>query len=344
MVVIKYRLINKTALLQLFAWASIMILYFLYLQVRWPDSSDTLLLIHTLIAFSFFAIIIYGYYYFIYSRYFKNALSLKFILVCALFLLLSIAVRIVTESEIVAALQFEGHIFNYGKIQLLYDTVTSSVAFAIAVLFVYVNETLKSQRREQEIVNKQLKTELKLLKAQVQPHFLFNCLNSIYADAYEKAPEVAGSIERLSGLMRYFAHDNYQEKVPMEREIQFLKDYIALELERSHLKHSLEFEVNCQKADILVPPMLFIPLVENVFKHSFYGSVISKKAWIYLTAEHNVLIFKVTSQVNEFRKVEKLGSGLRNLKERLQIIYPDSHRVSAEFRGEFFIAELTLPL
>lgn len=342
--VIKYRVVNKTALLQLFAWASIMLLYFLYLQVRWPDSSAVLLLIHTLIAFSFFALIIYGYFYFIYSRYYKNSLSLKFILVCALFLLLSIATRIVAESEILAAFRFEDHIFNYGKIQLLYDTVTSFVAFAIAVLFVYVNETLKSQRREQEVINKQLKTELKLLKAQVQPHFLFNCLNSIYADAYEKAPDVAVSIERLSGLMRYFAHDNYQDKVPLEREIQFLKDYIALELDRSHLKHSLEFEVSCQKEDILVPPMLFIPLVENVFKHSFYSSPRPKSAWIHLTAAPDALSFKVTSQINEPGKAGPMGSGLRNLKERLQIIYPDSHRFIAEARGGFFIAELTLPL
>ena len=326
MVVKKNRVVNKTALLQLFAWASIMILYFLYLQVRWPDSSGVLLLIHTLIAFSFFAIIIYGYYYFIYARYYKNVLSLKFFLLCALFLLLSIAARIVAESELLATFRFEDHIFNYGKIQLLYDTVTSSVAFAIAVLFVYVNETLKSQRREQEIINKQLKTELMLLKAQVQPHFLFNCLNSIYADAYEKAPEVAVSIERLSGLMRYFAHDNYQDKVPLAREILFLKDYIALELDRSHLKHSLEFEVHCPKEEIMVPPMLLIPFVENVFKHSFYGSVSPKKAWIHLTVAQDILSFKVTSPLNKSGNVAHLGSGLRNLKERLQIIYPDAHR------------------
>ena len=178
----------------------------------------------------------------------------------------------------------------------------------------------------------------------MQPHFLFNCLNSIYADAYEKAPDVAVSIERLSGLMRYFAHDNYQDKVPLEREIQFLKDYIALELDRSHLQHSLEFEVIGQKEDILVPPMLFIPLVENVFKHSFYSSATPQKAWIHLEVAHGMLTFKVSSQVNESRKEAHAGSGLRNLKERLQIIYPDSHRFTTETKGEFFIAELTLPI
>lgn len=341
---INFRGIKKRSLLQLFSWATIMILYFLYLQVRWPESSDVLLLIHTLVAFAFFACIIYGYYYFIYPKYYKNTLSLKYIGICLLFLLLSIVVRIVTESEVVRVMKFEGSIFNYGRIQLLYDTVSSSVAFAIAVLFVYVNETFKSQRREQDIMMKQLQIELKLLKAQVQPHFLFNCLNSIYADAYEKTPEVAVSIERLSGLMRYFAHDNYLEKVPLEREIQFLKDYIDLELERSHIKHTIALKKDCADMATLIPPMLLIPLVENVFKHNFWSSKVPLKAFIEVKTMENTFYFKVKNQLLYHQEPSGTGSGLKNLKERLQIIFPRSHKFNTEIRSGYFIAELTFPI
>ena len=154
-------------------------------------------------------------------------------------------------------------------------------------------------RQMEERKSQQVSAELNLLKSQVQPHFLFNALNNIYYLSYTKSDHAPQSIARLSDIMRYFVEEAPKELVPLKAELDFIQDYI--EVERIRLPHSLEicWERNAHHNEqILIPPILFIPLVENVFKHGVDKTKENNKISISVEVESNALTFTVKNSIH----------------------------------------------
>ncbi|WP_207534832.1 sensor histidine kinase [Desertivirga arenae] len=219
-------------------------------------------------------------------------------------------------------------------------TILSAVIFLI------------QRSREQKEVNEQIlkqnaEAELALLKAQLNPHFLFNTLNNIdtliQVDEKEKASE---SLIRISEMMRYTTYESANNRVPLSEEIEYLKNYIDLEMLRFSNKQLLKFEVYGEVGEIKIAPMLLIPFVENAFKHT------SDKRSAYairirLNISFNKLVFTCLNKCDENSRISKdksSGVGLQNIERRLNLLYPERNDLQIHLEDGIFETKLTLDL
>ena len=213
-----------------------------------------------------------------------------------------------------------------------------SLVFRIAIAYF----TLKQQT--EEILLQKSQAELNLLKSQVQPHFLFNALNSIYYRVYKVDPPSAGLIERLADIMRYFVDESPKDEVPVSTEVAFIENYIALE--RIRIRHGAS--VNFEKAynpDLRIPPMLLMTFVENIFKHGIDKSRKQNQVTISLVQQNDFLLFKTSNhKVDPEAGDEPGGFGIINLTKRLRMLYGDKFELTIDDEGELFTAFLKIPL
>jgi len=202
--------------------------------------------------------------------------------------------------------------------------------------------TLKQQT--EEILLQKSQAELNLLKSQVQPHFLFNALNSIYYRVYKVDPPSAGLIERLADIMRYFVDESPKDEVPVSTEVAFIENYIALE--RIRIRHGAS--VNFEKAynpDLRIPPMLLMTFVENIFKHGIDKSLKQNRVTISLVQQNDHLFFTTRNRkAGPEAGDEPGGFGIINLTKRLRMLYGDKFELTIDDEGELFTAFLKIPL
>jgi len=204
------------------------------------------------------------------------------------------------------------------------------------------------KKEEEAIINKNenLETELKLLKSQINPHFLFNTLNNIYALSAIDTNKTQQSISYLSNMLRYVLYECEQKLVPIKKEILYIEDYIKLFSLKSSYKYPIKFNVNITDKNILVAPMLFLPYVENAFKHS---NIESKSANSFITIdvdyiENGKIFYSVRNSIpsNKMEKDGLGGIGLINVKKRLSILYPNKHTLNIFEKDNTYNVELTI--
>lgn len=224
--------------------------------------------------------------------------------------------------------------------------VSSILIYFTSVLFYIALRYFRLQKEQQVLQKKQLESELNLLKAQVQPHFLFNSLNNIYYYAQKESPLTAAMIEKLSQIMRYFVDEAPKEMIPLQTELSFIHHYIDLEKDRMRypLEHSLH--ISGDISAIQIPPMLIIPLVENVFKHGVDKRKDDNYILIDLQCTGAELKVKVENRLIESREKSISGKGLANLRNRLELLYGENGFLSAGANdsASVFTANLTIPL
>lgn len=210
----------------------------------------------------------------------------------------------------------------------------------------FLFEYLKKMMKLKDIENKQLKAELNLLKAQVHPHFLFNTLNNLYGLITQNQNQQASDVTlKLADLMRYLLDSSKSDVVSLNKEIQFLEDYLSLEKIRLSQKTDIKFTVSGMKKELFVAPLLFIPLVENAFKHGLNTISADSYAHFSLSVQGNELFFEAINSVGKsLEKTEKSGTGLENLKKRLQLIYPQKHQLDIEQTSNQFKVILHIQL
>jgi two-component system LytT family sensor kinase len=194
----------------------------------------------------------------------------------------------------------------------------------------------------------QLSTENKFLRSQVNPHFLFNTLNNLFSMAQAKGnDELADGISKLSGMMRYMLYDSNAESVFLGTEITYLEECITLnKLRYADEEATVTFDYPAQANGISIAPMLFVPFVENAFKH---GVAIGQTTVITISMQLSgkTLIFTCeNANHNAIRKMarEKSGIGLENVKRRLELLYPGKHRLHLSETEEKFSVNLEITL
>lgn len=227
------------------------------------------------------------------------------------------------------------------------NVVSVTVILLITGGFSSAKELVIKQRKLKEIENKQLKTELSLLKSQINPHFLFNTLNNLYGLITAKKNDNAANVTlQLSDLMRYLLENSKQEKISIKKEIKFLEDYISLEKIRLRQDTKIEFGVAGLEQDLFVAPLLFIPLVENVFKHGFGVHNPNPYAHFLLSIQGNEIFFEAENSYSDEAESSSAdsGTGIENLKKRLTIIYPDNHLLEIKKEKNFYIIKLNITL
>jgi len=201
-----------------------------------------------------------------------------------------------------------------------------------------------------EIALDKSEADLQFLRSQINPHFLFNSLNTLYGTALqENAFRAAEGIQKLGDMMRFMLHENHQEKIPMYKEIEYLKNYIDLQKLRTQSSPDIliESEIDGTGCDHMIAPMLLIPFVENAFKH---GISLKERSWvnIRLHCDTKGILFEVRNSVH-IRKdsdpeKDKSGVGMKNVVNRLRLIYPGKHEFFVNGNDkEFFIQLLIEP-
>jgi LytS/YehU family sensor histidine kinase len=214
----------------------------------------------------------------------------------------------------------------------------------IAILFKSFIESVKLKAKQAEVQKKQMEAELNQLKAHVQPHFLFNSLNNLYYDIYKTLPQVANRIEMLSDMMRYFMEESPKTLVPLSTEIEFVESYIALERIRFHFPIRIDIKKDIDNK-LMVPPMLLIPLVENAFKYGIKNNNGESSVDILLEqVDSKIRFYTKNKWYNKNLNGDREGTGLKNLSERLTLLYNQNYILNTKQQDEYFIAELIIPV
>src|SRR6056297_1770023 len=210
-------------------------------------------------------------------------------------------------------------------------------------------------RRMRELEKENLQSELKFLRSQINPHFLFNTLNSLYALTLKKSDLAPEMLIRLSEIMRYMLYDCNEPKVLLEKEVKFMGNYVELERLRYGedviIKFNLEGEIQDQK----IAPLLFIPFFENAFKHGLSNRI--GQGWISISFlfQEEMVTLLIENSVPEEKdqhmwvqksksKSDSSGIGLENIKRRLNLLYPDEHTLDIEKSPKQFKITLTINL
>jgi two-component system LytT family sensor kinase len=192
------------------------------------------------------------------------------------------------------------------------------------------------------------KADIGFLRSQINPHFLFNTLNTLYGTALqEDAGRTATGIQKLGDTMRFMLHDNHQDFIPMQREIEYLQHYIDIQQLRIQSSPHINIQNNIRDAQChhVIAPMLLIPLVENAFKH---GISLVEKSWIQvkLDCDATTIRFEVRNSMHLQQpggpEKERSGTGINNVKERLHLVYPSRHQFICHGDGHTFYTELLI--
>lgn len=217
------------------------------------------------------------------------------------------------------------------------------LVLTIGICISVFQQWLIAERTKEKIELEKINTELSFLKTQVNPHFFFNTLNNIYSLAVVQSDKTASAVLKLSAIMRYILTETQTDKVPLENEINFIKNYIDLQLVRLTDKVQVNFSITGDTTNKSIAPLLFIPFVENAFK---YGISTKENSTINieLIASHNLVELKVANTIinKEAKEEDTTGIGINNVKRRLALSYNDKHTLIVSDNNNTFTVNLQI--
>lgn len=203
-------------------------------------------------------------------------------------------------------------------------------------LYIYYRRSLAAEKARAG-------AELSILRSQIHPHFYFNTLHNLYGLAMERSPRTEEAILRLSDIMEYVIYDCRSDKVTLEKEIRFIESYIELEKLRHGDDLQMQIDMHIQHPGRLIAPLLLIPFVENAFKHGAEQQEKDARIHIHAALKENDLYFEVINTARQGRDTTG-GTGLDNVKKRLQYLYPGGHRLETGWSDGQFVVKLTVTL
>jgi len=207
----------------------------------------------------------------------------------------------------------------------------------------------KDQQTAKAMIKAKLEAELKFLKSQIHPHFLFNTLNNLYSLTLKKSDSAPEMVLRLSGLVNYMLYEASAPSVPLSKEIENMHNYIALERLRYGESLDIFFDVSGNVNGTRIAPLMLLPFIENSFKHGVSDELSDKWISINLNVNHAHMTFKVENSrsrdVSDAPPADyKGGIGLKNVKRRLELLYPDSHQLTIRDEADTYLIILKLSL
>jgi len=232
--------------------------------------------------------------------------------------------------------------FNFGKFFFVSCTYMG-ILFLLSIAYRFAIDWFRNEKIRQQLENQNLKTEVAFLKSQINPHFLFNTLNSIYVLAYQQSDKTADAVMKLSEMMHYMLYESNNGWVPLAKEINYIRQLISLQRLRSSEPQSFNFLVEGNTEDCMVAPLLLIPFIENIFKHGVLNDK-NKPVEAKLQVTKKQLLFCSRNGINQAIKDNTGGIGLINVKRRLELLYPDRYQLSQTNDGEYYSIHLTLQL
>jgi two-component system, LytTR family, sensor kinase len=228
------------------------------------------------------------------------------------------------------------------------STTVNVVQYLLISFFLFnLKEKIDQEKRMDEIQLENLKTEINYLRAQINPHFLFNTLNNLYGLALEKSDKTPGIIMRLSKMMDYMLYESDDALVYLKKEIENIENYVEIEKIRQGNNAAIKFQVEGTAAAQKIVPLLLLPLIENSFKHGINTLIKDAYLDIHLLVDPGSVFLRVN---NSYKRVDNAagegrnGIGLHNLKRRLELFYPGKYELSTNGQNNIFAASLKINL
>lgn len=326
----------------LIIWMGIL-LFFLLLQ----DNKYGLLfsLSSEAVNVSFYALIVYFNWFYLIPNY----LSEKDFFVYS-FLLLLAAIILATAKTMVYNLLF----FNYPELIL---SVKQNQWWIFLLLFIaggastvikIALDWMDHQSEKADLVKENLQSEINFLKSQINPHFLFNTLNSVYALSLKKSDKAPEIIVKLSEILRYMLYESNEKRVPLSREIDNLQNYLDLEKIRHSDKTIIEIDIEGEIENQKISPLLLTPFVENAFKHGAKSADSDNYVYVKVRVDRNHFYFNIVNNKSdnyfELNPENQGGIGLINVRRRLDLLYKDGYNLNLKSTPNDFIVELDIDL
>jgi len=225
-----------------------------------------------------------------------------------------------------------------------FKTFFTSILFVIfSLLLKFTADWFTNERVQRDLENQRLTAELAFLKSQINPHFLFNSLNSIYSLAYQKSETTPDAILKLSEIMRYMLYECNDNKVDLEKEITYMQNYIDLQKIRFGKNAFIDLEVNGVVTNQRIVPLLLIPFIENAFKHGVANNP-EHPIKLLINVADGHLSFYMENKKHLNNRDSIGGIGLSNVRRRLDLLYPDKYNLEIHDDADTYTCELSLIL
>jgi two-component system LytT family sensor kinase len=222
-------------------------------------------------------------------------------------------------------------------------TFTTTVFLFLSAVLKFTVDWFLNERIQRDLENQRLSAELSFLKSQINPHFLFNSLNSIYSLAYQKSDTTPEAILKLSEIMRYMLYECNDNKVELTKELQYLQNYIDLQKIRFGNKAFIDFEVTGEVTNQHIVPLLLISFIENAFKHGIANDALAPIK-LKINLEDGHLYFFIQNKKHTHNRDSSGGIGLANVRRRLDLLYPGKYNLDIRDEADTYTCQLSLVL
>jgi sensor histidine kinase YesM len=239
-------------------------------------------------------------------------------------------------------MRVKGHIIGFGTYFM--STVYNSITFLfLSSVLKFTVDWFLNERIQRDLENQRLTAELAFLKSQINPHFLFNSLNSIYSLAYQRSETTPEAILKLSEIMRYMLYECNDNKVDLARELQYLQNYIDLQKIRFSNKAFIDFKITGKVENQQIVPLMLIAFIENGFKHGV-ANMPRSPIRLMIDVDDTHLHFYIQNKKHNNNRDASGGIGLNNVKRRLDLLYPGKYNLDIRDETDTYTVELSLIL
>ncbi|RPD38742.1 sensor histidine kinase [Chitinophaga barathri] len=317
------------------------------LNIRWevslsyPDNLALFGISYVLLKLAIFSVC----YFWLYPRFMRQRKYGLWLLWAVIIWLGATLVRYLVEQVISPALfNYSNYPSDYNKIEYNIDNFYWLIPWVVAgTVIPFIEDWFRMKRDRQQLEIQRTKAELALLKSQLNPHFLFNTLNSIYSLAYQQSPKAPDAILKLSEVMRYVLYDSEGRLVPLEKELQYLHSFVDLQKARFKETIYVDLLVSGSVTTQQIVPVLLIAFVENAFKH---GELYDPKdpVLIQVNVDGQRLHLIVQNRISNTLKDQAGGIGLPNIRRRLELMYEGKYQLDIRNTPTHYICELELDL
>jgi two-component system LytT family sensor kinase len=264
-----------------------------------------------------------------------------------LFILLLSAISMISIYEIYVWQGNKFFVDAYWKEPVFYMSSYILMLLVISTLlsFRFLNDKMQTQLQLENIEKEKVSAELSFLKGQINPHFLFNSLNNILFLIDKSNREARDTLLKFSEMLRYQLYDCSSDFIEIEKELQYIKNYVEIQILRKSDKYKCELKVSDSVKNFSIAPLLVTPLIENAFKYLSNHTTKNNSISISLDYKEGVFTFKITNDTDNSIPVnidESKGIGIANVKRRLNLIYNDKHNFEIINTGDSYTVSMTL--
>ena len=251
----------------------------------------------------------------------------------------------IQQNDIIVEMEQEVFLGTSAENRLLLDALTVCRYLVISILLKFIDDFFRQREELQQVQNEKMMAELSALKAQINPHFLFNTLNNLYGLVLERSDLAAETVLKLADIMKYTLSEGGAAMVPLKMDLDNLRHYFDLELLRLPDAADVSFRINGLVENQRIAPLLLLPLVENAFKHGVHRSREKPFLTVEINVEDNVFEMKTrNSKPVQIAPTASFGTGLQNVRKRLELLYPNRFHLDIQEDQQSFSLRLKIQL